>query len=239
LRQEVIKLQDSTLREAALLHLLDNEFKTRTLVFSKTKKACHRIAILLNLMGKKVCELHGDMTQQQRFEAFEFFKEQKYDIMVATDLAARGLDIKGLQYVINFELPQALTRYIHRVGRTARAGESGVCATILDDHEFLIFKKDIKKVKDKIYARKVNEKNLEVIKAKIETFEYDIQKIIDQERIEREIRLAEMEVKKAQNMLDYREEIYSRPNREWFISDGTKKKIREESKMESFGDDVT
>jgi ATP-dependent RNA helicase CshB len=56
--------------------------------------------------------------------------------MIATDLAARGLDIKGLQYVVNFELPQALTRYIHRVGRTARAGESGVCATILDDHEF-------------------------------------------------------------------------------------------------------
>ncbi len=71
-------------------------------------------------------------------------------------------------------MPQALTRYIHRVGRTARAGESGVCATILDDHEFLIFKKDIKKVKDKIFARKVNEKNLEVIKAKIETYENDI-----------------------------------------------------------------
>jgi ATP-dependent RNA helicase DDX27 len=117
--------------------------------------------------------------------------------MIATDLAARGLDIKGLQYVVNFELPQALTRYIHRVGRTARAGESGVCATILDDSEFQIFKKEIKKVKDKIYSRKVNEKNLETIKEKIESYEDDISRIIDQERIEREIRLAEMEVKKA------------------------------------------
>ena len=171
-------------------------------------------------MGKKVCELHGDLTQQARFDAFEKFKEQKYDIMVATDLAARGLDIKGLQYVINFELPHALTRYIHRVGRTARAGNSGVCATILDDYEFQKFKKEIKKVKDKIYSRKVSTQHLENLKERVDALENDIQKIIDQERIERELRLAEMEVKKAQNMLDYREQIYSRPNREWFISAG-------------------
>ena len=96
LRQEVVKLQDSTLREAAMVHLVETQFKSRTLIFSKTKKTCHRLAIILNLLGKKVCELHGDMTQQQRFEAFENFKEQKFDIMLATDLAARGLDIKGL-----------------------------------------------------------------------------------------------------------------------------------------------
>lgn len=174
MRQEVIKLKDSTLREAALLHLIENEFKSRTLVFSKTKRTCHRLAIWLNLLGKKVCELHGDLTQQQRFEAFEHFKEQKYDIMIATDLAARGLDIKGLQYVINFELPHALTRYIHRVGRTARAGNSGVCATILDEYEFGKFKKEIKKVKDKIFARKVNTKNLETLKEKIDSYENDV-----------------------------------------------------------------
>jgi ATP-dependent RNA helicase DDX27 len=188
-------------------------------------------------MGKKVCELHGDLTQQQRFEAFENFKDQKYDIMIATDLAARGLDIKGLQYVINFELPHALTRYIHRVGRTARAGNSGVCTTILDDYEFQKFKKEIRKVKDKIYSRKVNTNKLEALKERIDSFENDILKIIDQERIEREIRLAEMEVKKAQNMIDYRQEIYSRPNREWFISKGMKQKIREESKKAALGED--
>ena len=126
LRQEVIKLKDSTLREAALVHLLKNFFKSQVIVFSKTKKQCHRLAILLNLLGMKVCELHGNLTQTQRFDAFENFKLQKYDIMLATDLAARGLDIQGLRYVINYELPQALTRYIHRVGRTARAGNSGV-----------------------------------------------------------------------------------------------------------------
>lgn len=237
LRQEVVKLQDSTLREAALIHLVESHFTTRTLIFSKTKKTCHRLAIILNLLGKKVCELHGDMTQQQRFDAFENFKEQKFDIMLATDLAARGLDIKGLQYVINFELPQALTRYIHRVGRTARAGASGACTTILDDHEFLIFKKQIKQVKEKIFARKINEQNLSVVKERIEALEHDVQKIIDQERVEREIRLAEMEVKKAQNMLEYREQIYSRPNREWYMSKHAKDQIREDTKRQALGDD--
>lgn len=81
--------------------------------------------------------------------------------------------------MINFELPQALTRYIHRVGRTARAGASGVCATILDDHEFQIFKKQIKQVKEKIFARKVNEKNLEAINERITDLEGDVQSIID------------------------------------------------------------
>lgn len=126
LRQEVVRLADSTLREAALLHLLDTLFKKRVLIFCKTKRQCHRLAIILGLKAKRVCELHGNLTQTERFDAFEKFKEGEYDIMIATDLASRGLDIKGLRYVINFELPQALTRYIHRVGRTARAGNSGV-----------------------------------------------------------------------------------------------------------------
>lgn len=130
LRQEVVKLQDSSLREAALLHLIETLFTKRVLVFSKTKKQCHRLAIILGLLGKRVCELHGNLTQTERFDAFEKFKEEEYDIMLATDLASRGLDIKGLQYVINYELPQALTRYIHRVGRTARAGNSGVSFTL-------------------------------------------------------------------------------------------------------------
>lgn len=80
-------------------------------------------------------------------------------------------------------------------------------------------------------------KKLELIKEKIEEYEYDVRKIIDQERIEREIRLAEMEVKKAQNMITYREEIYSRPKREWFMSNSMKNKIQEEAKKAALGDE--
>ena len=84
----------------------------------------------------------------------------------------------------------------------------------------------------------MNEKNLENIKEKLESLENDVQKIIDQERVERELRLAEIEVQKAQNMLHYREEIYSRPRREWFMSKTMKKKIQEQAKEAADNEDM-
>ena len=100
--------------------------------------------------------------------------------------------------------------------------------TIADEDEFRKFKTLIKKTKDKIFSRKVNTKRLEQIKVKIDSLERDVEIIVEQEKIEREIRLAEVEADKAQNMLTYRDEIYSRPRREWFMSKSKKKKIREE-----------
>jgi len=97
------------------------------------------------LMRHSVCELHGNLSQTQRIQAFDDFKAGKYDFLLATDLAARGLDIKDLTAVINFELPQEVTRYIHRVGRTARAGQTGHSLTICNERETRLFKKTIKK----------------------------------------------------------------------------------------------
>lgn len=108
------------------------------------------MAIILGLLGKKVCELHGNLSQTQRIEAFEDFKEGKFNYLLATDLAARGLDIKELKTVINFELPQEVTRYIHRVGRTARAGEEGLCITICNDNEHKKLKRMLKQQKENL-----------------------------------------------------------------------------------------
>jgi ATP-dependent RNA helicase DDX27 len=105
LKQQVLKLTNPDLREATLLALVQEKYKDQTLIFFKTKKHCHRMAILFGLLGLSVSELHGDLSQHQRIEAFENFKVGKYQFLMATDLASRGLDIRTLKAVINFELP--------------------------------------------------------------------------------------------------------------------------------------
>jgi len=95
------------------------------------------MAIILGLIGLSALELHGNLSQTQRIQAFLDFKEEKCNYLLATDLAARGLDIRDVQTVINFELPTHLTKYIHRVGRTARAGSGGTSLTFCNQQECL------------------------------------------------------------------------------------------------------
>lgn len=229
LSQQVALIDSAYDRQAALVHLLLNEVTDRAIVFFRTKRDCHAAAILLGVLGKRVCELHGNMSQQERVQAFEDFRSQKFDVMLATDLAARGLDIKNLQYVINYELPRELTRYIHRVGRTARAGESGTCLTIATREELKLLKKIVKTTKDKLTGKKVSAADVAAAKLQIEAAAADVRKIEDEETVERELRLAEMEAVKAENLLKYREDIFSKPRREWVVSEKIKKKIQTES----------
>ena len=109
-------------QEAVLTALLKRTFTDHVIVFIKTKAQCHRLHIILGLLGLRAAQLHGNMSQAQRLESLKLFKEEQIDILLTTDVAARGLDISGVQTVINFQLPNNLEQYIHRVGRTARAG---------------------------------------------------------------------------------------------------------------------
>ena len=229
LSQEVVLIESEYDRQAALVHLLLNEISQRCIIFFRTKKECHAAAILLGVLGKTICELHGNMSQVERVQAFEDFRAMKFDVMLATDLAARGLDIKNLQYVVNYELPRELTRYIHRIGRTARAGESGTCVTIVTRDELKLLKKMVKSTKDKLTGKKIAASDIAAAKILIERAGNDVNKIEDEETVERELRLAEMEAIKAENMLKYREDIYSKPRREWVVSEKIKNKIRSES----------
>jgi ATP-dependent RNA helicase CshB len=102
------------------------------IVFTNTKKMADEVAAALSERGLKVGVLHGDLTPRERKKMMKQIRDLEFQYIVATDLAARGIDIEGVSHVINFELPRDLEFYVHRVGRTARAGYSGIAATIYE-----------------------------------------------------------------------------------------------------------
>jgi superfamily II DNA/RNA helicase len=110
------------------------------LVFARTKIRTDRLAKFLKQNGIKASAIHGGRTQSQRNEALAGFRSMKYPVLVATDVAARGLDIPDIQTVINFDLPQTREDYIHRIGRTARAGESGEALSFVTPEEMKLWR---------------------------------------------------------------------------------------------------
>jgi ATP-dependent RNA helicase RhlE len=113
----------------ALRHLLTEE-RGRCLVFSRTKRGTERIARSLNRDGINAAMIHGDRSQSQRTAALEGFQRGRYRVLVATDLASRGIHVQDIAHVINYDLPEVAENFIHRVGRTGRAGRHGVASTL-------------------------------------------------------------------------------------------------------------
>jgi len=108
------------------LHLLRNTINGRIIIFRRTKFGVDKLENTLLKNGYKVTSLHGDKSQSLRNEAIELFKNKKVNILIATDVAARGIDIVNVDAVINFDLPNIPETYVHRIGRTGRAGKSGI-----------------------------------------------------------------------------------------------------------------
>jgi len=113
-------------KAALLLHLLRHEKPATTVVFCRTKATVHRITRYLQNHGVKAREIHGDMPQQKRNQVMSSMRDGTLSIMIASDLAARGLDIAHISHVINYDLPDDIELYVHRIGRTARVGRRGV-----------------------------------------------------------------------------------------------------------------
>ncbi len=117
-------------RKQEMLHRLLSKETGRCLIFARTKRGTERLARNLNREGFAAAMIHGDRSQSQRIAALTGFQQGRYRILVATDLASRGIHVQDIAHVINYDLPEVAENFIHRVGRTGRAGEQGVASTL-------------------------------------------------------------------------------------------------------------
>jgi len=148
--QQYLYYTNRTTKKNLLTYILKNEDIDQVLVFSRTKRGADRIA--KDLVKKRIsaAAIHGDKAQNQRQKALKKFKEGEIRVLVATDIAARGIDIDKLRYVINYDIPNVAETYVHRIGRSGRAGEEGVAIGICEPEEN-VFIRDIEKlIKQKI-----------------------------------------------------------------------------------------
>jgi ATP-dependent RNA helicase RhlE len=136
---------DKANKRKLLLDLLGDRSFARTLVFSRTKHGANRVVKLLEKAGVRASAIHGNKSQGARTRALDGFRKGELRVLVATDLAARGLDVDGITHVINFDLPNIPETYVHRIGRTGRAGAEGIAVSFCD-HEELAYLRDIEKL---------------------------------------------------------------------------------------------
>lgn len=167
----------------ALSKLLDVEDPQLAIVFCHTKRDVDEVSLKLGQMGYNAGALHGDFTQARRDEVMGKFKAGMLDILVATDVAARGLDIKDVTHVINYSIPQNPDSYVHRIGRTGRAGKSGIAITLVNPREYRHLRLIEKTAKTVIDKKKLPTQK-DVIKAKEKNVIRDISGIIKENKHE-------------------------------------------------------
>jgi len=167
----------------ALTRLIDVEDPQLAIVFCHTKRDVDDVAMKLQQMGYNANALHGDFTQAHRDEVMDKFKRGKLDILVATDVAARGLDIKNVTHVINFSIPQNPDNYIHRIGRTGRMGKSGIAITLVTPREYRHLRLIEKSARTTIDKKRLPSPK-EVLKAKEKSIVQEITAIITDKKHE-------------------------------------------------------
>ena len=132
IEQDVVRIPNGEDKFSVLLRMITQEEFRKVLVFAETKRRVNRLAFKLRKSGIYADEIHGDKSQNYRKKALNKFRSGGMQVLVATDVAARGIDVDDITHVINYQLPQNLESYIHRIGRTGRAGKMGKALTLVD-----------------------------------------------------------------------------------------------------------
>ena len=133
--QQFIYKTNKADKKDLLFHILENEDIEQVLLFSRTKHGADKIVRNLKKNHISSAAIHGDKAQNQRQKALSDFKDGKLRVLVATDIAARGIDINQLKYVINYDIPNESESYVHRIGRSGRAGENGTAISLCEPEE--------------------------------------------------------------------------------------------------------
>jgi ATP-dependent RNA helicase DeaD len=139
-------------RDDAVFRILDVEDYDKVVIFCRTKREVDRLSTKMTGRGFAAKAIHGDIEQRNRERVISSFKKGEVDILVATDVAARGLDVNGISHVINFHIPFGSDSYVHRIGRTGRAGESGIAITLASTREW----RDLSRIKKDVGDRMIH-----------------------------------------------------------------------------------
>lgn len=157
----------------SLCRVLDAENTGKLIIFCRTKKGVGDLVSTLQARGYMVDGLHGDLSQSQRERVMKKFRDGSLEILIATDVAARGIDIENITHVVNFDIPQDPESYVHRIGRTGRAGKKGIAFTFIEPREYRQLKIIEKAAKTHIYRRQlpsyadILERQKEIIKNRL------------------------------------------------------------------------
>lgn len=181
-----VKNQD---RFESLCRILDVDEPSAAIIFCKTKKGVDELVEGLQNRGYSAEGMHGDMNQNQRINTLRKFKEGNLEFLIATDVAARGIDVENVSHVINYDLPQDVESYVHRIGRTGRANREGIAYTLVTAREYSTLKHIEKVTKSKVRRREVPTVD-EIFTSKYKSMLSRIKETLEEENYKRFIPLA-------------------------------------------------
>lgn len=171
------------LKENYLVHILNNFVQKSTIVFAMTCKTVMKVCLLLRNLGFEAIPIHGQMTQVKRINSLNKFKTANKHILVATDVASRGLDIPDVDLVLNYDVPMNPKDYVHRVGRTARAGKFGTAITMVTQYDVEQYQKIEASIEKKLEEYKISENEVmvyfEKIKEASRIADYELKKLLE------------------------------------------------------------
>jgi superfamily II DNA/RNA helicase len=132
IKQDIVRIVSPNTKIGELGRLLTSEGFDKVLIFARTKRGVQKLSDTLNEKGVRSDAIHGNKNQSQRIRVLDKFKRNDIQVLIATDVASRGLDIPNVSHVINYDLPESYEAYIHRIGRTGRADKKGIALTFVE-----------------------------------------------------------------------------------------------------------